>query len=83
MGTHIPEWTIWTECIERTYGVKDFASAMDLANKIAAIAEEENHHPDLHISWGKVRVELNTHFIGGLTENDFIVAAKIDRAAGA
>jgi len=44
-----------------------------------AKAEEENHHPDLHISWGKVKVDLSTHKIGGLSENDFIVAAKIDR----
>ena len=57
---------------------KDFKDAMVFANKIAVIAEEEQHHPDLTISWGSVSVELSTHAIGGLSENDFILAAKID-----
>ena len=51
---------------------------MAFANKITAVAEEEGHHPDLHISWGKVGIELSTHAIKGLSENDFILAAKID-----
>jgi 4a-hydroxytetrahydrobiopterin dehydratase len=58
----------------------DFARALAFANKIGAIAEEEGHHPDLYLSWGKVRVDLWTHKIDGLSENDFIMAAKIDRA---
>ena len=57
---------------------KDFAQAMSFANKVAAIAEEEQHHPDLAIAWGNVSIELSTHAIGGLSENDFILAAKID-----
>lgn len=57
----------------------DFAQAMAFANKVAAIAEEEGHHPDLAIGWGTVSVELTTHAIGGLSENDFILAAKIDQ----
>ncbi len=57
---------------------KDFAEAMAFANKVAAVAEEENHHPDLTIGWGSVGIELSTHAIGGLSENDFILAAKID-----
>ncbi len=57
---------------------KDFAQAMVFANKVAAIAEEENHHPDMAISWGSVSIELTTHAISGLSENDFILAAKID-----
>lgn len=52
--------------------------AMTLANKIAEIAEQEGHHPDLHIRWGELRVEIWTHAVNGLTENDFILAAKID-----
>ncbi len=56
----------------------DFAQAMGFANKVAAIAEEEGHHPDLTIGWGTASVELTTHSVGGLSENDFIVAAKID-----
>lgn len=62
----------------REFRFKDFADAMAFANKIAAIAEEEGHHPDLNIGWGSVGVELSTHAIGGLSENDYIVAAKID-----
>lgn len=62
----------------REFRFKDFAQAMAFADKIAAVAEAEGHHPDLAISWGSVSVELSTHAIGGLSENDFILAAKID-----
>lgn len=62
----------------REFRFKDFAEAMSFANKIAAVAEEEGHHPDLSIGWGSVGVELSTHAIGGLSENDYILAAKID-----
>jgi 4a-hydroxytetrahydrobiopterin dehydratase len=65
--------TIWKE-----YDFKGFADGMAFANKIAILAEDENHHPNLTVSWGKVLVELSTHAIGGLSENDFIVAAKIE-----
>ena len=58
---------------------KDFKEAMLFANKVAEIAEEENHHPELNIAWGSVSIELATHAIGGLSENDFILAAKIDQ----
>jgi len=63
----------------REFRFKDFAQAMAFANKVAAIAEEEGHHPDLAIGWGTVSIELTTHAIGGLSENDFILAAKIDQ----
>jgi 4a-hydroxytetrahydrobiopterin dehydratase len=63
----------------REFRCKDFAEAMNFANKVAVIAEEENHHPDLNIAWGSVGVELSTHAIHGLSENDFILAAKIDQ----
>ena len=62
----------------REFRFKNFMQAMDFANKIATVAEEENHHPDLTIGWGSVAVELSTHAVGGLSENDFILAAKID-----
>lgn len=62
----------------REFRFKDFAQAMVFANKVAAIAEEEGHHPDLAIGWGTVSIELTTHAIGGLSENDFILASKID-----
>ncbi|SFH13662.1 4a-hydroxytetrahydrobiopterin dehydratase [Pontibacter chinhatensis] len=73
------KWDVVDEkMLRRTFTFQDFKSAMTFANQVAAIAEEEGHHPDLHISWGKVVIELYTHAIGGLSENDFIVAAKVD-----
>lgn len=73
-------WTLWPDAkaISKSLKFKDFASAFAFAAKVAAIAEEEGHHPDLSIGWGRVEIELSTHSIGGLSENDFIVAAKID-----
>lgn len=64
--------------IEKTYKFKNFKEALDFTNKIGAIAEEEGHHPDIFLSWGKVVVNLWTHKINGLHENDFIMASKID-----
>ena len=65
--------------ISKSFAFADFAGAMAFANKIAVIAEAEGHHPDLAVSWGRVTVELTTHAIKGLSENDFILAAKIDQ----
>ena len=58
---------------------KNFVAAMTFANDVARLAEEEGHHPDIYIHYNNVRLELSTHAIGGLSENDFILAAKIDR----
>ena len=58
-------------------------AGLDLVDRIGALAEEQWHHPDLHLAWGKVGVEIWTHKIDGLTESDFILAAKIDRLASA
>lgn len=66
--------------LERTYPFKNFAQALEFANAVGAIAEAEGHHPDLHIAWGKCKVEVWTHKINGLSENDFYLAAKADRA---
>jgi|SRR3990167_7603461 len=73
-------WMLWPDAkmISKSFKFKDFASAFAFATKIAEKADEEGHHPDLLISWGRVEVELSTHSIGGLSENDFILAAKID-----
>jgi 4a-hydroxytetrahydrobiopterin dehydratase len=79
LATQTPDWQVEPDHIERTFKFADFVTAMDFANKIAKLAEEQNHHPDLHISYGKVRVELSTHSVDGLSKNDFILAAKIDR----
>ena len=75
-----PEWMLIDQCrmLARTFIFKDFKQALAFANKIGAIAEEEGHHPDLTVGYGNLGVELTTHAIGGLSENDFIVAAKID-----
>ncbi|MFA9462283.1 4a-hydroxytetrahydrobiopterin dehydratase [Thiohalorhabdus methylotrophus] len=65
--------------IKKGYKLKDFVEAVDLVNRIKDVAEEESHHPDLEVGYGKVVVQLTTHAIGGLSENDFILAAKIDK----
>ena len=65
--------------ITRDYVMKNFLAAVQFINKIAEVAESENHHPDLHLTgYRKLRIELSTHALGGLSENDFIVAAKIN-----
>jgi len=66
--------------LARVFKFKGFMPGVELVDKIAPIAEAEKHHPDLLVSWGSVTVWLWTHAAGGLTENDFILAAKIDRA---
>jgi 4a-hydroxytetrahydrobiopterin dehydratase len=65
--------------LSKTYTFPDFQKALDFVNRAGAIAEEQGHHPDLYLSWGKARVEIWTHKINGLTESDFILAAKIDQ----
>lgn len=79
LGKQVPGWTIEEKHIERSFKFPDFAQAMEFANKIAVVADQENHHPDLHISWGNVRVELSTHSVDGLSINDFVMAAKINK----
>lgn len=65
--------------IVKTYTFPDFVAALSFVNKIGDIAEQENHHPDICFGWGKVEVTLWTHAVSGLSENDFILAAKIDQ----
>ena len=74
-------WTLSGDArwISKEFKCKDFAEALAFVNKVGVLAEEEGHHPDIQLSWGKVVVELTTHAVDGLSENDFIVAAKIDR----
>ncbi len=70
--------------ISRNWKMKNFVQAMELLNACAAVAEEQQHHPDLHLTgYRLVRVELTTHAIGGLSENDFILAAKINAVSEA
>jgi 4a-hydroxytetrahydrobiopterin dehydratase len=65
--------------LEREFTFKDFREALAFVNRVGRLAEEEGHHPEMILNWGKVRVRLWTHKIDGLHENDFILAAKIDR----
>jgi 4a-hydroxytetrahydrobiopterin dehydratase len=65
--------------IEKEYRFPDFREALAFVNRLGEVAEQEGHHPDIYLTWGKVRVALSTHSIGGLSENDFILAAKADR----
>lgn len=63
--------------ISREFKFKNFKEAMAFVNQVAEIAETEGHHPDLHIYYNRVNIELQTHAVNGLSENDFILAAKI------
>lgn len=75
----VPAWRVEEGRLRRAFRFEDFAGPMRFANRIAEIAEAEGHHPDLHVHWGRLEVEITTHAVKGLTENDFILAAKIDR----
>lgn len=78
----VPGWSLSVDGvrIRREWRVKNFLAGMRFFEEIARVAEEEGHHPDLHlVGYRDVAVELRTHAIGGLSENDFILAAKIDR----
>ncbi len=69
--------------LEKTFAFPDFQTALDFTVKIGAIAEEEGHHPDIYLAWGKVGVTIWTHKINGLTESDFVLAAKVEQAKSA
>ncbi len=69
--------------LEKEYSFPDFVSALAFVNRVGKVAEEEGHHPDLYLTWGKVRITIWTHKIDGLTESDFVLAAKADRALAA
>lgn len=75
-----PGWMVMGEHhLEKEYSFKNFREALDFTNKVGAVAEEQKHHPDIYLAWGKVKLLLWTHKIDGLTESDFIFAAKIDQ----
>jgi len=80
MQAQVTGWQVVSEHhLSKTYTLPDFRTALDFVNRVGAVAEEQGHHPDLYLSWGKVEVKIWTHKIDGLTESDFILAAKIDR----
>jgi 4a-hydroxytetrahydrobiopterin dehydratase len=79
----VPQWTVANEHhIHRQFRFPDFKQALALVNRVGALAEEQGHHPDIVLAWGKVEIALWTHKVDGLTESDFIMAAKIDRIFG-
>jgi 4a-hydroxytetrahydrobiopterin dehydratase len=75
------DWKKQDVAITRTYEFKDFTAAMAFVNKVAGLAEQANHHPDIDIRWNKVTLTLSTHSEGGLTKNDFDLAGKINALA--
>jgi len=75
----IPSWTLKDGHLYKKFKFRNFAEAMSFVNKIAEIAEQEQHHPDFSVHYNKVEIELWTHAINGLSENDFILASKIDK----
>ena len=83
LAGEVPKWKLRKDAprLWREFTFKDFVRAMKFVNKVAELAEEQGHHPDVHIHWNRVKLVLWTHDIGGLSENDFIVAAKVDLLA--
>jgi len=81
MMQHLDDWSLIDEAhlLAKNFVFKDFKDTMRFVNEVARVAEEEGHHPDLTVSYSSVTVELMTHAIGGLSENDFILASKIDQ----
>jgi 4a-hydroxytetrahydrobiopterin dehydratase len=79
--TDIPRWTLTDKSIQREFSFKNFCQSMDFVNQVADLAEKQNHHPDIFISYNRVKLILSTHKVGGLSRNDFILAAKIDLLA--
>jgi 4a-hydroxytetrahydrobiopterin dehydratase len=75
-----PDWQVVKDHhLEREFKFKNFREALDFTNRVGELAEEQGHHPDIALSWGKVKVTIWTHKIDGLTESDFVLAAKVDR----
>jgi 4a-hydroxytetrahydrobiopterin dehydratase len=84
LHAQVQNWSVMDgHHLERQFSFPDFKSALEFVNKVGSIAESEGHHPDITLAWGKVGVQIWTHKINGLTESDFILAAKIDRVSPA
>ena len=80
MKVQVPGWQVVEgHHVTRSFQFPDFKTALDFVNRVGAVAEEEGHHPDLLLKWGQVDIKIWTHKVDGLTESDFILAAKIDR----
>jgi 4a-hydroxytetrahydrobiopterin dehydratase len=83
LSAQVPDWGVVTrdgiERLERVFRFKDFAGALDFTNRVAALAEAEDHHPAILTEWGRVTIGWWTHVVGGLHRNDFVMAAQTDR----
>jgi 4a-hydroxytetrahydrobiopterin dehydratase len=80
----LPDWKIVDEHhLEKSFVFPDFRTALEFVNRAGEVAEQQGHHPDLFLSWGQVKAKIFTHKIDGLTESDFILAAKIDQLISA
>jgi 4a-hydroxytetrahydrobiopterin dehydratase len=80
MQRKLPGWEVVNEHhLHKAFTFPDFAQALAFVNRVGALAEQQGHHPDILLSWGKVEITTWTHVINGLTESDFILAAKIDQ----
>jgi 4a-hydroxytetrahydrobiopterin dehydratase len=79
LAQEVPDWSLKDRSVERAFQFEDFDEAMDFVDSVADLAAEQDHHPDILISYNRVRLTLSTHTVGGLSRNDFIMAAKIDR----
>ena len=79
----MPGWHLTADFgrLHRTHRFRDFAGGLALVNRVGVVADEEDHHPDVLLAWGRLEFTLWTHAANGLTDNDFILAAKIDRLA--
>jgi 4a-hydroxytetrahydrobiopterin dehydratase len=80
LSHQLPNWEVVGEHhIHRVFKFPDFVKALEFVNRVGAVAEQQGHHPDILLTWGKVEITLWTHAVNGLTESDFILAAKIDQ----
>ncbi|HLW78279.1 MAG TPA: 4a-hydroxytetrahydrobiopterin dehydratase [Terriglobia bacterium] len=80
LHTQVPGWEVVSEHhLHRLFKFPDFRQALGFVNRVGELAEQQGHHPDIFLAWGKAEITLWTHKIDGLTESDFVMAAKIDR----
>ena len=80
LSPQIPDWEVVEDHhLRRAFKFKNFREALDFVNNVGELAEEQGHHPELHFGWGHVELEVWTHKINGLTQSDFVFAAKVDR----
>jgi 4a-hydroxytetrahydrobiopterin dehydratase len=81
LRAQLPDWEVVNEHhLHKAFAFPDFKTALAFVNRAGAVAEEQGHHPDILLAWGKAEITIYTHKINGLTESDFVLAAKIDRA---